>query len=52
VAAGGVGIFSSGNSMAMIFLIILLLPLAGLPAMAVTTLSYYTGFRDIFPSNH
>ena len=52
VVAGGVGVFSSGNSMAMIFLIILLIPLAGLPAMAVTTLSYYTGFRDIFPSNH
>ncbi|WP_319587791.1 BPSS1780 family membrane protein [uncultured Desulfobulbus sp.] len=52
VVAGGVGVFSSGNSMTMIFLIILLIPLAGLPAMAVTTLSYYTGFRDIFPSDH
>jgi hypothetical protein len=52
VAAGGVGVFSSGNSMAMIFLLILLIPLAGLPAMAITTLSCYTGFRDIFPSDH
>jgi hypothetical protein len=52
VVAGGAGVFSSGNSMAMILLFLLLIPLAGLPAMAVTTLSYYTGFRDIFPSNH
>jgi hypothetical protein len=52
VVAGGVGVFSSGNSMAMIFLLLLLIPIAGLPAMAVTTLSCYTGFRDIFPSNH
>ncbi len=52
VVAGGVGVFSSGNSAAMIFLLLLLIPLAGLPAMAITTLSYYTGFRDIFPSDH
>jgi len=52
VVAGGLGVFSSGNSAAMIFLLLLLIPLAGLPTMAVTTLSCFTGFRDIFPSDH
>lgn len=51
LAAAGLGSLISGNSGGMIFIILLLIPIAGLPAMAVTLLSYYTGFRDIFPSD-
>lgn len=51
LAAAGLGSLVSGHSGGMFFIILLLIPIAGLPAMAVTMLSYYTGFRDIFPSD-
>lgn len=50
LAAAGLSSLVSGRR-GMFFIILLLIPIAGLPAMAVTLLSYYTGFRDIFPSD-
>jgi hypothetical protein len=51
LAAASFGAAIYGFNAATILILLLLLVVLGVPAMAVFLLSFYTGFRDIFPAD-